>query len=157
MRREPDTIYFVHGLTPGDRIDSHTQCEVPLLPTYTGPEREELLPTYTEPERKDPKQRIHIVIAPGIVALRRFGPSYKFQYQTHSVADAMAVAEWVDRDHRREAPKELSNYLDYWQEQTKTRQETETRQKTRTRHCRHGPSSEEVSPSPSDGHDQDLQ
>lgn len=98
MRREPDTIYFVYSLTPGDRIDDHTQCEIPLLPTYT------------KPERGNSEQRIHIVIAPGIMALRKFGSSYK-QYQTCSVADAMAVAEWVNPDRKRRAPKELSEYL----------------------------------------------
>lgn len=131
MRREPDTIYFVYSLTPGDRIDDHTQCEVPLLPTYT------------KPERGNPEQRIHIVIAPGIMALRNFSSSYRPQYQTRSVADAMAVAEWVNPDRKRRAPKELSEYLDYYVDKEAMRGQP-----------RRGPSSDELSQSSDDGHDQ---
>lgn len=131
MRREPDTIYFVYSLTPGDLIDDHTQCEVPLLPTYT------------KPEQGNSEQRIHIVIAPGIMALRKSDSSYMPQYQKCSVADAMAVAEWVNTDCKRRAPKELSEYLDYYEEKEAMRGQP-----------RRGPSSDEFSQSSDDGHDQ---
>lgn len=129
MRREPDTIYFVYGLTPGDQVDDHTQCEVPLLPTYT------------KPERGDSELRIHIVIAPGIMALRKFGKPKQLQCQIRSIAEAMAVAEWVNPDHKREDPKKLSRYLHYLEEKKKRKQ------------GRGGPSTEALSPSSSDGND----
>lgn len=98
MRREPDTIYYVYSAKPGDLIDDdHTQCEVPPLPTYN------------KPEGGDPEQRIHIALAPGIMALRKFGHPGKKEYQTRAVADVLAVVEWVNCGEMEKASKLSQN------------------------------------------------
>lgn len=97
MRREPDTVYFVYSAKPGDLIDDHIQFEAPLLPTYN------------KPKQGDPKQRIHIVLAPGIMALRKFGHPGRRQFQTRTIADVMAVVEWVNDDQIKEASKLSQN------------------------------------------------
>lgn len=79
MRREPDTIYYVYSPIPGDSIDDHTLLDVPRLPIYN------------QHEREDPEQRIHIAVAPGIMALRK-RYSFSSWYQIRSVADAIIVA-----------------------------------------------------------------
>lgn len=86
MRREEDTVYYVYSANPGDLVNDHTQCEVPPLPSYS------------KPEEGNPKQRIHIVLAPGIMALREFGHPALQKYQTRSIADVIAVTEWVNDD-----------------------------------------------------------
>lgn len=93
MRREPDTVYYIHSPEPGDLVNDHTQCDVPTLETYN------------KPEKGDPKQRIHIVLAPGIIALRKFGHQAHWQYRTRVVADVIAVPEWVNDDQKNRAPK----------------------------------------------------
>lgn len=86
MRREPDTVYYVYSANPGNRINRHTYCELPSLPMYN------------KPEQGNPKQRIHIVLAPGIIALRKYGHPGGGEHITRSIADVMAVTEWVNND-----------------------------------------------------------
>lgn len=98
MRREPDTVYYFYNPRPGDLVNARTQCEVPMLPNYS------------KPEQGDPKQRIQLIIAPGIMALRRFGHQSDRKYQTCVIAEVLGVSEWVNGGQRKRASK-LSQYM----------------------------------------------
>lgn len=95
MRREPDTVYYVYSATPGKLINDYTYCELLLLPTDK------------KPEQGDPNQRIHIVLAPGIIALRNHPDGRN--YLTRSIAEVMAVTEWVHDDQINKASKLSEN------------------------------------------------
>lgn len=92
MRREPDTIYYFHSQDPGAGLDVNTEYELLRLPAYN------------MPEQGNPKLRIHIVLAPGIIALRKFGHISKNKYEASPIAHVLAAAEYVSDDQLNRAP-----------------------------------------------------
>lgn len=97
MRREPDTVYCLYSKRPGKVVDlDHVSCEVPRLPMYD------------KPEQGKPKLRLHVVLAPGIIALQKFIIKEK-KFRVRVIAPILAAAEWVNDDQLNRALKLSEN------------------------------------------------